>query len=147
MAEEVTDILLVEDTADDAKFFSIALKEWNPNVSLCVAMDGAEALALMFGEKPAADTVPKLRPRIVVLDIKLPRISGLELARWLKQNPHTQAIPIIALSSSKEKRDIVDCYHVGVNSYLVKPMDFDEFAGLVEALGDYWLQRNISPKA
>jgi two-component system response regulator len=146
MADEALDILLVEDGEDDAAFFTNALKESNPEVQLLIARDGAQALSVIFGAGNLDEAIPAVRPKLIILDLKLPKVSGLEVIRKLKTNPRTRAIPVVALSSSQEKRDLAESYQSGVNSYLVKPMDFDEFADLVRTLGRYWLQLNQPPK-
>jgi two-component system response regulator len=140
------DILLVEDSKDDSAFFVHALEEAKLSARVHIARDGAEALTLIFGTGNPNDSFPTIRPKIIVLDLKLPKISGLELLRRLKTNPHTRAIPIVVLSSSQEKSDLAESYQLGLNSYLVKPMDFDEFADLVQMLGRYWLKCNQAPK-
>ena len=140
------DILLVEDSEDDSAFFIHALKDSNPEAQLLIARDGVRALSLIFGAGNPDEAVPAVRPKLIVLDLKLPKVSGLEVLRKLKTNPHTRTIPVVVLSSSQEKRGLAESYQLGVNSYLVKPMDFDEFAELVRILGRYWLQFNQSAK-
>jgi len=147
MNSEATDILLVEDSVDDAAFFTGALKESNPAARLVLAHDGVEALTLIFGAGDPADAVPIIHPQLIILDLKLPKVGGLAVLRRLKANPHTRAIPVVTLSSSREKRDLAECYELGVNSYLVKPMDFDEFGEMVRVLGHYWLRFNQPPKS
>ncbi|HSY19529.1 MAG TPA: response regulator [Candidatus Acidoferrales bacterium] len=147
MNSETLDILLVEDSEDDSAFFIDALKESNPAAQLRVARDGVEALTLMFGAGNPADAMPIVRPKLIILDLKLPKVSGVEVLRQLKGNPHTRAIPVVTLSSSREKRDLAECYQLGANSYLMKPMDFDEFGNVVRILGQYWLQFNQPPKS
>ena len=146
MPGETVDILLVEDSHDDATFFRHALEVSGLRPSMKIARDGAEALAAVFGAAGQAEAVPILAPRMIVLDLKLPKISGLEVLQRLKANPHTRSIPVVVLSSSQEKRDLVESYSLGLNSFLVKPMDFDEYTALVNALGKYWLQLNQTPK-
>lgn len=141
------DILLVEDSEDDAAFFVLALRESSPAARLRRVRDGVEALALLFGTGNPADAVPVVRPKLIVLDLKLPKVSGLEVLRQLKANPHSRSIPVVTLSSSREKRDLAESYQLGANSYLVKPMDFDEFGDTVRTLGRYWLQFNQPPKS
>jgi two-component system response regulator len=145
--DAIIDILLVEDREDDISFFLHASREANPNAQITVARDGVEALAILFGDRDPAEAAPITRPKVIVLDLKLPKINGLEVLRRLKANPQTETIPIVILSSSKEKTDVIESYHLGVNSYLVKPMDFDEFTELVQVLGHYWLRFNQTPKA
>lgn len=140
------DLLLVEDSEEDSMFFVHALEEAKLSPHIRIARDGAEALSLIFGAGNPDDAVPAIRPKLIVLDLKLPKVGGLELLRRLKTNPHTRAIPAVVLSSSQEKRDLAESYQLGVNSYLVKPMDFDEFTALVQLIGRYWLQCNQPPK-
>lgn len=140
------DVLLVEDSEEDSMFFVHALEEAKLSAHINIARNGAEALSLIFGTGNPDDAAPVIRPKLIVLDLKLPKVSGLELLRRLKTNPHTRAIPVVVLSSSQEKRDLAESYQLGVNSYLVKPMDFDEFTGLVQLIGRYWLQSNQPPK-
>jgi two-component system, response regulator len=89
--------------------------------------------------------VPVVRPKLIVMDLKLPKVDGLALLRRLKANPHTRIIPIVVMSSSQEKRDLTECYQLGINSYLIKPMTFEEFGETVRILGRYWLQFNQPP--
>jgi CheY-like chemotaxis protein len=142
----IIDILLVEDSVDDAEFFVHALKQSFPTAELFVARDGAEALATVFGSGTETATLPIQRPRLIILDLMLPKVNGIEVLRQLKAHPQTRIIPTIVLSSSKEKRDLADCYQLGVNSYLVKPMDFDDYSELVQSIAHYWLQLNQTPK-
>ena len=106
-----------------------------------------EALTLLFGMGNPADAVPIVRPKLIILDLKLPKVSGLEVLRRLKANLYSRSIPVVTLSSSREKRDLAESYQLGANSYLVKPMDFDEFGKVVRMLGCYWLQVNQPPKS
>jgi two-component system response regulator len=140
------DILLVEDSKDDSAFFIHALEEAKLMARIHIARDGAEALSLIFGSGNPDDAFPAIRPKIIVLDLKLPKVSGLELLRRLKTNPHTRPLPVAILSSSQEKSDLAESYQLGLNSYLVKPMDFDEFAELIKTFGRYWLRCNQPPK-
>lgn len=142
MNDESTDILLVEDSEDDAVFFKHAMKLANPSARLRIARDGAEALEMIFGSTSSSEIKPVMSPKLIVLDLKLPKISGLEVLRRLKVNPNSQSLPVVVLSSSQEKRDLSDSYQLGANSYLVKPMDFDDFGGLVQIINRYWLQYN-----
>ncbi len=142
MNVETPDILLVEDSEDDSEFFIQALKEPSPAASLRVARDGVEALQLIFGAGNPNEEEPVMRPKLIILDMKMPKLSGLEVLRQLKMNAHTRAIPVVVLSSSQEKRDLAESYQLGVNSYMVKPMDFDKFAELARMVGTYWLKFN-----
>ena len=146
MTDEAIDILLVEDSQDDAVFFAHALEETKLGARVRVARDGVEALALIFGVGNPDNAMPAIWPKLVVLDLKLPKVGGLEVLRRLKANLHTRSIPVVVFSSSVEKRDLVESYHLGANSYLVKPMDFDEFRKAVRMLGQYWLQFNQPSK-
>jgi two-component system, response regulator len=139
------DILLVEDSVDDWAFMNHALKEANIAAQVRIARDGVEALALLFGSGSPADAVPVVRPKLIVMDLKLPKVDGLALLRRLKANPHTRIIPIVVMSSSQEKRDLTECSQLGINSYLTKPMTFEEFGETVRILGRYWLQFNQPP--
>jgi len=145
MPNNAPDILLVEDSEDDSAFFVIALKVSAPLAQLRIARDGVEALSLIFGLGAPATAKPSMVPKLIVLDLKMPKISGLEVLRLLKANVHSRAIPVVALTSSQEKRDLVECYQLGVNSYLVKPMNFDRYGEVVRNLSSYWLQFNQSP--
>ena len=146
MTTDLTDVLLVEDNEDDSTFFTRALRAAIPAAQVRVARDGAEALNLLFGTANGGEAVPLMRPKLIILDLKLPKLDGLEVLRRLKSNPHARSIPVIVLSSSLEKRDLADSYRLGANSYLVKPMDFDEFREAVGMMGRYWLEYNQPPK-
>jgi two-component system, response regulator len=145
MGDRDIEILVVEDSADDATFIRHSLEAANLGAGLRIARDGVEALIAIFGAEDAS-VAPITRPKLIVLDLKLPKIDGLDLLRRLKSNPLTRTIPVVILSSSQEARDLVESYRLGVNSYLVKPMDFDEFGESVRALGRYWLNFNQTPK-
>jgi two-component system, response regulator len=148
MPDSSMDILLVEDSVDDAAFVREALQQANLGARLRIARDGVEALMAIFGQAEVApNAVPVYYPKVILLDLKLPRIDGLELLRRLKGNLHARVIPVVVLSSSQEQRDVIDSYDSHVNSFLVKPMDFDEFSRLVQSIGRYWLQFNQTPKA
>ena len=146
MTNEGMDVLLVEDNEDDSTFLVRALKDAAPTAHIRVARDGVEAMALIFGAECLENSPPLSRPKLVILDLKMPKIGGLEVLRRLKANPHSRTIPVVVLSSSLEKRDLADSYQLGANSYLVKPMDFDEFGEAVKMLGHYWLRFNQPPK-
>lgn len=142
MPEGIIDILLVEDSEDDVVFFLHALEEAKLSDRLRVTRDAVEAMAVLFGPGDPAETPPVVHPKVIVVDLKLPKMSGQELLQILKANKFTRAIPIVVLSSSQEKRDLAECYRLGVNSYLVKPMDFDEFAATIRIMVRYWLEFN-----
>lgn len=145
MTPEPIDLLLVDDSADDTAFVLHALKSAGLTPVTRNARDGAEALSLLFGANGSAESAPLLRPRLILLDLKLPKVDGLEVLRRLRANPHTRRVPVVVWSSSLEKRDVAASYELGVNSYLVKPMDADEFAERVRVLVTYWLQFNETP--
>lgn len=134
------EILLVEDSDEDAELTLRALKRSNLASVVRRASDGAAALELIFGHDESGRPFPL--PRVVLLDLKLPKVNGLEVLRQLKKDERTQAIPVIVLTSSKEDRDLVEAYRLGVNSYIVKPVDFDRFMTAIETLGEYWMLLN-----
>ncbi len=134
------EILLVEDTPADVELAVRALKKHNLANRLRIARDGAEALEILFG---GADSAPA--PKMVLLDLKLPKVDGLEVLRRIKGDPATRRIPVVVLTSSREERDIVESYDLGVNSYIVKPVDFEQFVRAVADLGLYWLVLNQQP--
>lgn len=137
------EILLIEDNPSDVELTLDALKTNHISNRIHVARDGAEALDYIFGSGPAAAPMPKL----ILLDIKLPKVDGLEVLALLKQDPQTQRIPIVMLTSSREEQDILSSYNLGVNSYIVKPVDFAQFNTAVSTLGMYWMLINeASPK-
>jgi two-component system response regulator len=144
MPDDLIDLLLVEDSPDDAALFELALKGARLHVGLRVARDGIEALELLFGSTNHSGP-PTLRPKLILLDLKMPRMDGTEVLRVLKGNPHTRTIPVVVLSSSQEKQDLANCYRLGANSYLVKPMDFDIFNETAKCLVRYWLHLNQPP--
>jgi len=131
------DILLVEDNPNDAELTQRALKKSDLGARLAIARDGAEALDYLLGNRP--------RPKVVFLDLKLPKIDGIEVLRRVRAEERTRSLPIVVLTSSQEERDINECYKLGVNSYIVKPVEFDKFYKAVGDLGMYWLVLNKSP--
>ncbi len=132
------DILLVEDNPQDVELTLRALKRHNLANRVQVAKDGAEALALLFDTDEAL--IGNLK--VILLDLKLPKVGGLEVLQKIKADARTRSIPVVVLTSSLEDRDIRDCYKLGVNSYVVKPVEFDKFAHAVAQLGFYWLLVN-----
>jgi two-component system response regulator len=131
------DILLVEDNPNDAELTQRALKKSDLGARLSIARDGAEALEYLLSNRP--------RPKVVFLDLKLPKIDGIEVLRRVRAEERTRSLPIVVLTSSQEERDINECYKLGVNSYVVKPVEFDKFYKAVGDLGIYWLVLNKSP--
>ena len=136
------EILLVEDNKDDEALTLHALKKYNVTNKVHVVRDGAEALEFIFCTDRYAHRHITDRPKVILLDIKLPLVDGLEVLRKIKQDPRTQAIPVVMLTSSREERDLVESYRLGVNSYIVKPVDFDQFTEAARTLGMYWLLLN-----
>ena len=140
------ELLLVEDNPQDLELALRALKKANLANQIQVARDGAEALDFIFCEGAHAGRAFADVPKVILLDLKLPKIDGLEVLRRLKGDPRTRAIPVVVLTSSKEQSDVVESYQLGVNSYIVKPVNFEGFAAAVRSLGLYWLLLNQPPK-
>jgi CheY-like chemotaxis protein len=139
------EILLVEDNPYDAELTIRALKNRGLANKLLTFSDGVEALDFLFGTGEYAGRNMAVRPKVILLDLKLPRISGLEILEKIRDNERTKTIPVVILTSSQEESDIVGGYNLGVNSYMVKPVDFDKFFLAVEELGLYWLLLNKVP--
>jgi len=140
------EILLVEDNPDDLEMAMLALRKMNLANRIQVARDGVEALDFIFCRNAHAGRKIENGPKVILLDLKLPRVDGLEVLRTLKSDPRTKMIPVVILTSSKEQRDMIESYHLGVNSYIVKPVNFEQFAESVQKLGMYWLLLNQAPK-
>jgi len=139
------EILLVEDNPRDAEMAMRALKKNNLTNRLVWVKDGAAAIEHIFGRPGAPDGVSGARPKLVLLDLKLPKVDGLEVLARLKRDPRTRNIPVVVLTSSREETDIVRSYQAGVNSYIVKPVNFEKFTEAVNLLGMYWLLLNQPP--
>lgn len=142
----VVEILLVEDIPEDRELALRALRKAKLSNNIQVARDGAEAIEFLFGEGAHAGRKIENGPKVILLDLKLPKIDGIEVLRRIKSDPRTQTIPVVVLTSSKEQKDVVESYRLGVNSYIVKPVDFERFAAAVQELGMYWLLLNQPPK-
>lgn len=140
------EILLVEDSPTDLQLALRALKKANITNRVYVARDGAEALEFIFCEGIHVSRKIEDIPKVILLDLKLPKIDGLDVLKRLKSDPRTQQIPVVVLTSSKEQSDVVKSYQLGVNSYIVKPVDFESFAKAVQELGMYWLLLNHPTK-
>jgi two-component system response regulator len=141
----IVEILLVEDTPQDLELVLRALRKANLGNRIEVARDGVEAVEFIFGEGAHAGRRIEDGPKVILLDLKLPRMDGLEVLRRLKSDPRTKTIPVVVLTSSKEQNDVVESYKLGVNSYIVKPVNFERFAAAVRELGLYWLLLNQPP--
>jgi two-component system response regulator len=145
MNNSAVEILLVEDNPNDVELTLHALKKHNLANRIQVVRDGAEALEFLFATGAYAGRDIKEIPKVVLLDLKLPKVDGLEVLRRVKGDPRTRMIPIVILTSSHEERDLAEGYHLGVNSYIVKPVDFDQFTEAVRQLGLYWVLLNHPP--
>ena len=135
-------ILLVEDNPDDEALTIRALRKNNIGNRLAVVRDGAEALDFLFCTGVYADRDAHDKPQVILLDLKLPKVDGLEVLRQLRANPSTHLLPVVILTSSKEEQDMIRGYSLGANSYVRKPVDFNEFVEAVRQLGLYWLVLN-----
>jgi CheY-like chemotaxis protein len=144
-AHEV-EILLVEDNPQDAELTLRALKQRNLANQVFTCHDGAEALDFFFGDSPHGLRDIGVVPKVILLDLKLPRVDGLEVLRRLKDDERTKTIPVVVLTSSSEEPDIARAYRLGANSYIVKPVDFEAFARAVSDVGFYWLLLNHPPQ-
>lgn len=140
------DILLVEDNPNDIELTLRALKKNNIANNIHVITDGAEALEYFFATGKYSDRDININPKLVILDIKLPKVDGLEILRKIKSDERTRMIPVVILTSSKEEKDVLTGYKLGANSFIVKPVDFDKFMATVKELGLYWLLLNEPPK-
>jgi two-component system response regulator len=140
------ELLLVEDNPQDLELALRALGKANLRNRVHIARDGAEALDYIFGEGAEAARGTISTPKVILLDLKLPKVDGLDVLKRLKGDPRTKAIPVVVLTSSKEQSDIVESYNLGVNSYIVKPVDFEGFTEAVRTLGLYWIGLNQPPR-
>ena len=139
-------ILLVEDSPRDAEMTLRTLRKRNLANHVVHVKDGEEALDWLFGRGTHAGRDVNHHPKVVLLDLKLPKVDGLEVLRAIRADPRTQLQPVVVMTSSQEQRDLIDSYKLGVNSYVVKPVDFDAFSAAVAELGHYWLLVNKQPK-
>jgi len=141
------EVLLVEDNPADAELALRALKKNNFANNVIVVCDGEEALDFIFARGAYSERKVENGPKLVILDLKLPKVDGMEVLKAMKGDPRTRIIPVVVLTASREESDIIESYHLGVNSYIVKPVDFDKFVESVRTLGFYWLLFNQAPKA
>ena len=139
------EILLVEDDIDDAEMTMHAMRKFNLANKLIHATDGEEALDFLFGKGKFTGRDVNLKPRIILLDLKMPKINGIEVLERVKSNNATKKIPVVILTSSKEDPDVSRCYELGANGYIVKPVEFDGFIKAVSELGMYWMLLNHAP--
>ncbi len=145
MLPDEVEIILVEDDPADAELALHALRNGNLGNKIYVLRDGEEALDFIFCRGPFSGRHRNHTPRLILLDLKLPKIDGLEVLRQLKADPHTRPIPVVVLTSSREEQDLVRSYQLGVNSYIQKPVDFQQFRETIKQLGLYWLVVNQPP--
>ena len=143
MRPEDIKILLIEDNPDDVELTLMAFKKHNLANHITVARDGEEALDIIF--QYGKESAEGLRPDLILLDLKLPKVDGMEVLRQIKENSKTKVIPVIILTSSKEENDLAESYRLGANSYIRKPVNFEKFIGVVMQLGLYWLLINEPP--
>jgi CheY-like chemotaxis protein len=145
MDGQEVEILLVEDNPSDVELTLRALERNHLANKVFVVQDGEEALDFLFCTGKYADRVDASDPRVVLLDLKLPKVDGLEVLRAMREDERTRVLPVVMLTSSEEERDIVRSYELGINSYIVKPIDFENFSRAVTELGFYWLVLNKPP--
>ncbi|MBK7147929.1 MAG: response regulator [Bacteroidetes bacterium] len=139
-----TEILLVEDNAADARLTAIALEDAQLKHKIVLVRDGSEALDYFFPAGEQTSDMAVRLPKVVFLDLKMPKVNGNEVLARLKQDERTRKIPVVMFTSSQEPRDIKECYALGANSYIVKPVDFDEFSKVVSNMGHYWTLDNLT---
>ncbi len=143
----IVEVLLVEDNPADAELTLRALRRHRVANHIQWVQDGAAALDFVFCTGAYAGRDSRNKPRVVLLDLKLPKVDGLEVLKQIKTHPETRTIPVVVLTLSNEERDLVESYHLGVNSYIVKPVDFGQFTEAVRQLGLYWLLLNRTPES
>ena len=144
MSHEV-EILLVDDSPEDVELTVLALRRNKLSNDIHIAEDGAEALDFLFCRGPYKDRSFSHPPKLVLLDLKLPKVDGLEVLKAVRSDERTKAIPVVILTSSKEQRDLIDGYNLGVSAYIQKPVDFDQFAETIKQVGMFWLLINQPP--
>jgi CheY-like chemotaxis protein len=144
MMQQTKHILIIENDDNDIELTLMALAEYNLDSNAAVVRDGVEALDYLFYRRRYINR-PRVKPDVILLDLKMPKIDGLEVLRQIKKDPELRAIPVVALTSSRENRDIIRSYKLGVNAYVVKPVIFTDFIEAVERLGSFWLLTNEPP--
>jgi two-component system response regulator len=144
--QQEVEVLLIEDNARDAELTVRTLTKRNLASRITHLKDGRQALDWLFGLGAFAGRNPSVHPKVVLLDLKLPKLDGLEVLRAIRADERTRLLPVVALTSSREERDVIECYRLGVNSYVVKPVDFDSFSSVVAEVGHYWLLVNHEPR-
>jgi len=142
----IVEILIVEDNQQDLDLALRALRRANLANRIQIARDGEEALEFIFCEGPHSARKVENGPKVILLDLKLPKVDGLEVLRRIKGDDRTKTIPVVVMTSSKEQSDVIDSYNLGVNSYIVKPVNFEQFTEAVQKLGMYWLLLNQPPQ-
>ena len=147
MIDDTVEILLVEDNPNDVELALHAFNKYHFTNRIHVVRDGVEALEFIFGTGRYADRHLGESLKVILLDLKLPLVDGLEVLRQMKADPRTRTTPVVVLTSSREERDLVESYQLGVNSYIVKPVDFEQFTEAMRMLGMYWLLLNQPPRA
>jgi two-component system, response regulator len=145
MNNNEVELLLVEDDPNDVELTLIALRKHKLANKIHVVRDGEEALDFLFARGAYSQRSLNGQPKVILLDLKLPKVSGLEVLKAIKNDPRTQAVPVVVMTSSREQRDMVEGYRLGVNSYIQKPIDFEQFQTTIKDLGYYWLVLNQSP--
>jgi two-component system response regulator len=145
MTDNMVEILLVEDNASDVELTLHALRRYNLANRVHVVRNGVEALEFIFCTGAYAQRSISPGPKVILLDLKLPLVDGIEVLQRIKGDPRTRMIPVVVLTSSREERDIVESYRLGVNSYITKPVDFEQFTEAVRTLGMYWVLLNLPP--
>lgn len=143
--DNYVEIILIEDNPYEAELAIRSLKKNNLANNLTHIDDGAEALDFIFAKGKYENRGGLPKPKLILLDLNLPKVSGIEILRQIKSNELTRSIPVVIMTSSKEEKDIIDSYHYGVNSYLVKPVSFETFTKAIKDLGFYWLLLNHTP--
>ena len=139
-------ILLVEDNPDDEILTLRALRKHSASTEVVVARDGVEALDYLFGTGAHCGRDLSVMPKLILLDLKLPKVDGLEVLRRVREDERTKLLPVVVFTSSNEEQDILECHILGANSYIRKPVDFNQLSEALRAISSYWLQLNLTPK-